>query len=273
METSTQTHEADLLANREEVLLIAVRAGELLLRNGAETYRVEETISRICTAYGYDSEPFALPTGVFASISGDGPPVSLVRRIKNRSIDLGRVARINAFARDVEDAPPEGREAMRRLDAISMAPIYPKHLIFLSYTATAAIFTMLYGGIWQEGLAALLIGTLLAIIRLVFIRRSIFPFFEYFMGGLVAGFSGYLASLAFPGLNAYIVIIGALINLMPGTALVNGIRDMLHGDSVSGISRLGEALLTVSIMAAGAAIGIGAAISLAGRLVLAGWHA
>jgi len=89
----------------------------------------------------------------------------------------------------------------------------------------------------------------------------------------VAGFSGYLASLAFPGLNAYIVIIGALINLMPGTALVNGIRDMLHGDSVSGISRLGEALLTVSIMAAGAAIGIGAAISLAGRLVLAGWLA
>ncbi len=270
MERNEPGHDMASLANREEVLLIAVRAGELLLRNGAETYRVEETISRICSAYGYDSEPFALPTGVFASIAGDGPPVSLVRRIKNRSIDLGRVARLNAFAREVEECPPDGREAMRRLKAIAEAPVYPTHLIFLSYTFTAALFTLLYGGSLQEGCAALLIGTLLAVIRLVFIRRSIFPFFEYFMGGLVAGFAGYLASLLFPGLNAYLVIMGALINLMPGTALVNGIRDMLHGDSVSGISRLGEAILTVSIMAAGAAIGIGALIGLAGTLGIAG---
>ena len=45
MERNDQNHDPASLANREEVLLIAVRAGELLLRNGAETYRVEETIS------------------------------------------------------------------------------------------------------------------------------------------------------------------------------------------------------------------------------------
>jgi uncharacterized membrane protein YjjP (DUF1212 family) len=247
---------------REQVLEVAARAGDLLLRNGAETYRVEETISRICTAYGFSSEPFALPTGVFASISGSGAPLSIVRRIKGRTIDLGRVARLNAFAREVEASRPGYAEAMSRLDEIQIHRPYPTPYIFLSYALTAAVFTLLYNGSPFEAAAALGIGTLLAAMRLLFMHRSLFPFLEYFTGGLVAGFFSLLATRLIPDLNAYVVITGSLINLMPGTALVNGIRDMLNGDSVSGIARLGEALLSVSIMAAGAAISVGAAMSI-----------
>ena len=54
------------------------------------------------------------------------------------------------------------------------------------------------------------------------------------------------------------MIIGALTNLVPGVALTNGIRDLLHGDIVSGLSRLGEALMTVFAIAAGTGIGIAA---------------
>lgn len=247
---------------REQVLEVAARAGDLLLRNGAETYRVEETIARICAAYGYLSEPFALPTGVFASISGSGTPLSVVRRIKGRTIDLGRVARLNAFAREIEIYRPGYAEAMARLDGIQTHQPYPKPAIFLSYAFTAAVFTLLYNGSLSEAAGALGIGTLLAALRLLFMHRSLFPFLEYFTGGLVAGFLSLILSLLIPGLNAYVVITGSLINLMPGTALVNGIRDMLNGDSVSGIARLGEALLGVSIMAAGAAISVGAAMAL-----------
>ena len=248
--------------SREQVLDIATRAGDLLLRNGAETYRVEETIMRICAAYGYVSEPFALPTGVFASISGSGTPLSVIRRIKGRTIDLGRVARLNAFAREVEACAPGYPEAMERLNGINALRPYPQSLIFLSYSLTAAIFTLLYGGTPSEAIGAFGIGTILAALRLLFLHRSLFPFLEYFTGGLVAGFFSLLASQAVPGLNAYVVITGSLINLMPGTALVNGIRDMLNGDSVSGVARLGEALLSVSIMAAGAAIAVGGGLAL-----------
>lgn len=247
---------------REEVLDIATQAGDLLLRNGAETYRVEESIARICAAYGYLSEPFALPTGVFASISGKGMPLSVIRRIRGRTIDLGKVARLNAFAREVELSRPGYMDAISRLRAINTPPPYPRRLILLSYSLTAAIFTLLYHGSPREAISAFVIGILLAALRLLFLSRSLFPFLEYFTGGMVAGFFSLLASWADPGINAYVVITGSLINLMPGTALVNGIRDMLNGDSVSGIARLGEALLSVSIMAAGAAIAVGGAMSL-----------
>ena len=33
---------------------MAVLAGEIMLRSGAETYRVEDTISRCCLAHGYE---------------------------------------------------------------------------------------------------------------------------------------------------------------------------------------------------------------------------
>ncbi len=242
---------------REKVLRMAAHAGDLLLRCGAETYRAEETISRICSAYGFRSEPFALPTGIFASISGDGPPLSIVRRIKSRSFNLGCVAQVNAFAREVVLSPPNLDEGLARLAAIEKTGAYRKRHVFISYTLTAAIFTLLYMGTPIDAAGALVIGMLLAILRQAFSRLSPFPFFENFTGGLVAGFFTLLGTRFVQDMNVYVVVTGALINLMPGTALVNGVRDMLGGDSVSGIARLGEAIVSVGIMAAGAALGMG----------------
>ena len=268
--------------NKEKVLKIAVRAGEMLLKNGAETYRVEETITRICLAYGFNCESFVLPTGVFASISDDNSSATTVLRNKVRSINLGRVASLNTFAREIEATAPAYQEAMKQLDAISNQKIYPKRFIFASYTLTAAIFSLLFEGTLLDAATALFIGMALALIRLVFMRRFRFPFLEYFLGGIVAGFLGFMASQAlvdvhitqsanafmnatsYQGINAYIVIAGSLINLMPGTALVSGVRDMMYGDSVSGQARLGEAILMVAILAAGAAIGFGSGTGIIG---------
>lgn len=50
----------------EEVLDLALMAGHILLENGAEIYRVEETIDRICGYYGVNSEnAFVLSNGIF----------------------------------------------------------------------------------------------------------------------------------------------------------------------------------------------------------------
>ena len=52
-----------------EILQVAMFAGQMILENGGETYRVEETIWRICKIYGADeAESFATPTGIMASI-------------------------------------------------------------------------------------------------------------------------------------------------------------------------------------------------------------
>ena len=57
----------DLL--QKKILKLALRAGELMMRSGAEMYRVEDTIRRICLACGiHRVDTFAIPTGIIVSI-------------------------------------------------------------------------------------------------------------------------------------------------------------------------------------------------------------
>lgn len=51
---------------KEKIMEIAMRAGHILLENGAEISRVEETIDRICRHYGIESaNSFVLSNGIF----------------------------------------------------------------------------------------------------------------------------------------------------------------------------------------------------------------
>ena len=48
------------------------------------------------------------------------------------------------------------------------------------------------------------------------------------------------------------IIIGCLMNLVPGLVFVNGIRDFAAGDLIAGSSRLMEALMIATSLAMGA---------------------
>ena len=55
----------------QQVLEVAYEAGNILLENGAEIARVEETTARIAAAYGVaDSDFFVLSNGIFATAHG-----------------------------------------------------------------------------------------------------------------------------------------------------------------------------------------------------------
>ena len=47
-----QAHENKM--TRDETLKVALMVGKILLKSGAETYRVEDTINRFCIANGYE---------------------------------------------------------------------------------------------------------------------------------------------------------------------------------------------------------------------------
>ena len=53
-----------------KLLQVSAFAGQILLESGAETYRVEETIDKICLAFGVkETDSFATPTGIIVSIT------------------------------------------------------------------------------------------------------------------------------------------------------------------------------------------------------------
>ncbi len=58
--------------NDKLVMELALQAGHLLLENGAEIFRVEDTMDRICHHYGVESgNEFVLSNGIFITAGDD----------------------------------------------------------------------------------------------------------------------------------------------------------------------------------------------------------
>ena len=241
---------------QEKILEIAVRAGLMLLSYGGETYRVEDTIRRICSSYNLKCEPFALPTGLFVSAEGEKGVTTICKRVSYRTVDLTKIARINDLSRRIERDRPDFEKITAELDSIAEDKSYSCLTVIISYALTSFTYVLIFGGSKAEALSALIVGVVLGLLRHVFSIDRSFPFIELFIDGFVAGILSPVIARMFSGTNAYIVIIGVLTNLVPGVALTNGIRDLLHGDTVSGLSKLGEAVVIVATIAAGTGVGL-----------------
>lgn len=244
-----------------QLLEVAVQIGQRLLECGAETYRVEESVQRICLAYGAcDVHVFAVPTSIVATVERCGePPLTRACRIRNRYVNLDRIDLLNALTRDL-CAKPQGYDAVRsRLHGIGTAPSYGRWTMRLGFGAIAAFFTLLFGGDAVSAAAAFAIGFWLKIVLDALERLEVNSMFANIVGGALISASA--AAMAWLGiLESYDrVIVGSIMTLVPGLAITNSMRDLIAGDFLAGITRFSEALLIGASIAAGASISLGLA--------------
>lgn len=245
-----------------EVMEVALRAGEALLRNGAEIYRVEDTVQRICKSYNVEAEIFALPTGIFMTVIGkDGEPVSYIRRIKSRTVDLRKIERVNSFSRSLQNNPISYNQAISILQEIEEAKGFNFALRLCIAGVNAFVYTVLFKGSLQEAAAAFFIGMLIYFSKEKISRAGVFNFFEDFASGMVAGAASLAVVRLFPIINLYKVIIASIIILLPGVAITNAIKDALNGDIVSSQFRLAEAIFSLAAVAAGVAVVLSAGLT------------
>ena len=96
----------------DEILRIALDIGGAILKSGGEINRVEDTVSRICRAYGAEHvEIFAIPSILIAAIRlKNGEYSSQVRRIDNVSNNLHRLEEYNSISRRICRNTPEIEE-------------------------------------------------------------------------------------------------------------------------------------------------------------------
>lgn len=248
----------------QAVMRIAMEAGEILLRNGAETYRVEESIAKICNSFGHSCETFVLPTGIFLTVrSPEDKAETSVRRIKARTLDLTKIDRINTFSRNLAANPMSFEDAAKELEAIKTAGYYPAFIRFFCTAVVAFAYALLFGGNLKDGLVCLSIGAIVFLLNVRMVKSGYFPFLTFFLVGFICGFLGLLSQFIVTGTHVYIIVIASVMLYLPGVAMTNGVRDLLAGDLVSGLTRLGEAVLTV--LAIG--MGVGLAISIIPKLI------
>ena len=109
---------------KEKIMEIAMRAGHILLENGAEISRVEETIDRICRHYGIESaNSFVLSNGIFSTMGNERESFfARVQHIPVSGAHLNRVAAVNQLSREIEEGKHTVEELGRCLDDIEQMP-------------------------------------------------------------------------------------------------------------------------------------------------------
>lgn len=249
--------------NINKLLKFSSDAGKLMLQSGGETYRVEETVSRICQSFDVDEvEVFASPTAVMISILFNGEIHSIVKRINYRGIDLNMVHNINSLSREIYQHRLSIDICEKKLKDICKSNCYPlSKTLFFAGIATST-FTILFDGKIREFLCAFFIGVLTKLISITLQKYNLNDFFlNIICGSFVATSS--IICLHFGIINELNKLIaGSIMLLVPGLALTNSIRDLLDGQLVSGLTRAAEAFF----IGLSAAIGTGSILRIYLRL-------
>jgi len=243
-----------------KALELAGLAGELLLENGAETPRVEDTVHRICSTTGLtEIEVIVFPTGIIINAIYDNVRVTRAKRIHARETNLNKISIVNDVSRKYacgRISLDEGLAIARELDTGK-----PGRRVFWGNLAAGGIAsgsaTILLGGYWADFLPAFMAAALVRGVIGVTAFNLAYVL-QIFLAGIFAGFSGSLfVDLGF-GYHMDKIIVGALLPLYPGVTLTNAVRDFISGDLLSGTLRMVEGLL----IAAALANGVGAALSM-----------
>lgn len=136
------------MERQQEILEFTLEAGRVLLANGGEIFRVQETMQRIAASYGaQEFHVYVLTNGLFASLKGNGETFSgEVRSVNVTNIHLKRIVAVNELSRAIERGGVPLDEAFRSLRAIEKMPGWPSWLRVLACGVGAAGFAYLYGG-------------------------------------------------------------------------------------------------------------------------------
>lgn len=240
-------------------------AAQLLLENGSETYRVEETAQRMAKGLNIEHVNIAaLPTTVFLEADGR----ACVRRISRRGTNSQRIAMVNEISRRIERGEMTLDMAKAELERARRMPGFSQRTMLVAYALAAASFCLLFGGGAGTFAVTFVIGLLVQAVLPLFAQIPMGALFANFVGGLMTAIlaQGIHAFIPYGSANA--AIIGGIMPLLSGLAMTTAVRDTVYGDLISGMTRALEALLLAVAAALGVYVGLKFAAMMGGGIAL-----
>ena len=252
------------------IIHIACEAGKIILENGGETYRAEETMTRICSSYTINnSESYVTPTLVMISATNNyGQTISLIRRVKNRTIDLHKITLVNDLSRTIKINGITLEKIEDELKNIKEMKRYNNSMNILASCLAAGFFTLVFGGNYLDFIISFIIGAIIKVVIIFLSHLNSGDFFINTVGGAISASIALISSYFFINVHVNTILIGSIMLLVPGITIVNAIRDTISGDLISGMSRTLEAFIVAVAIAIGSGIIIRIWFSIFGTSVL-----
>lgn len=239
-----------------DVISLSLWAGQMLLQNGADTARVEETVHRLGTGLGCDwLDIVVLPDSITATTTNNLEFRTRVRRAPVRGVNMDIIAQVSDLSFQVRTGNLDRfslRNELRRIDKLPKN--YNRWLVVFGVGASCAAFARLFGG--DAGVMSVVF---IASSAAMFVRQElhhhnfnplIITIATAWVAGLISG-----SAVLFGG-NADTARAAAVLLLVPGVPLINAAEDLIRGHIVTGLARGFNGLLIALAIALGLALAI-----------------
>lgn len=238
----------------EDNLDFVMNIGEQMLICGAEVHRVEDSIMRMCKAYGATrTDVFIITSSMVVTVFKNDKSYTQTRRITSIGTDLEKLHKLNELSRkicssDIEETDSQLRE---EFDLIKKYKTYPLFIQCLCYCAISGSFALFFGGGISDAMISAFIGAIVKLLSHFLERTDSNKIFTKFLLSFTATALSYSAFLLSVISSVDKVMIGIIMTLIPGIGLTNALRDLFSGDSIAAILRAVEAALLALAIAAG----------------------
>ncbi len=234
-----------------ELLHIILDIGEQISAAGGEIFRVEDTITRLGMAYGATrTDVFAITSSLEVTMAFPGDiELTRTRRLREGKTDFRRLEALNALSRRCCASPMPADELRRALtDCLSVRRPLP---LYIGSLLAAGGFAVFFGGSVWDGLIGAAFGLLICFLQESLPLLCPNNVLACFCAAMATGFGVSALSLVLPALHPDMIMIGDIMLLIPGIALTVAIRNILVGDTISGILKLTESLVVAVALAGG----------------------
>ena len=242
------------------IIDIALESGTIVLQNGGETYRTEETMTSVAASLGARSaSAFVTPTVVMLTcIDQSGESHTRIERISDRSINLGKISRVSDIARRLACGKLSRDLGLVSsvLSRIRRSRLHHPAAVVLATAAASFCFSLMFMGSLREALIAFAVGALMRLGLYLVTPLGLSAFISSVFGGFIITLLSCAAVFSGLAPSSGNISISVLMSLVPGLAIVNAIRDTISGDLVAGSARLLEAFVVAAALSLGAALGL-----------------
>ncbi len=238
-----------------KLLDLATDLGYELAMAGAETFRVEESISRVLAAYGLQSDVFAIPNYLVVTImTEDGHPITRMRRIGHHGNDLDAVEKYSGLSRAFCNRKPDPEEGLKWFELLQEQRLYYSMTMqYVGYVLGGAGFALFFGGNLIDALCAGICSVLLGFVGKILDAQKANQFFRTIASAFLMAMLAYAMGAVGLTRNPDAVTIGALMFLVPGLLFTNAMRDIIYGDTNSGVNRIVQVFLVAMAIVLGTA--------------------
>lgn len=242
------THE-----QRAELLECLLDMGQILLENGAEISRVEDALSRTAKPYGVKHvDAFVIPSIIILSIEFDDlDALTETRRIySSTGTFFHKIERVNSLSRKIcreHVTLSEFRSSLNEIAAMTKND----SMLTLGGILAAGSFTLFFGGSLNDSIVASIFAVFVLFLQNRLARTEINTTASNLLISLIIGLCVGIPCRLYTFIHPDKILIGDIMLLVPGLAMTNSVRNILVGNTISGVIRLIESFIWALALAGG----------------------